>query len=82
MGYFFDINKIRNDFPILTPPTGGVYFDNACATLKPESVISAIENYYREYPACAGRSSHRLGEIVDQKVEGTRKRDRTKNRSF
>ena len=73
MGYFFDINKIRNDFPILTPPTGGVYFDNACVTLKPESVINAIENYYREYPACAGRSSHRLGEIVDQKVEGTRK---------
>ncbi len=76
MSYFFDINKIRKDFPILTgePSAGGpVYFDNACVTLKPESVINVIEDYYRKYPACAGRSNHRMGEMVNQKVAETRK---------
>ncbi len=69
----FNTDKIRKDFPILAPPQGGVYFDNACMTLKPEPVIKAIEEYYREYPACAGRSNHRLGELVNQKIIEARK---------
>lgn len=69
----FDINKIRQDFPLFcnsnNPP---VYFDNACMTLKPEPVIKAVEEYYRQYPACAGRSNHNLGEKVNQKIEESR----------
>jgi cysteine desulfurase/selenocysteine lyase len=68
----FDVDKIRRDFPILAPP-GGVYFDNACMTLKPEPVIKAIEEYYRRYPACAERSNHKLGEKVNQKITEARK---------
>lgn len=64
----FDTNKIRKDFPILAGSNPPVYFDNACMTLKPEPVIKAIEEYYRQYPACAGRSNHRLGEMVNRKV--------------
>jgi len=86
MSYSFDINKIRKDFSILAPPTGGsvyphtkgffgvgVYFDNACVTLKPEPVIKTIDEYYREYPVCAGRSNHALGEKLNQKIADARK---------
>ncbi len=73
MGYFSDINNVRKDFPILTGEKPLVYFDNACVTLKPESVIGAINDYYCKYPACAGRSNHRLGEMVNQKMAETRK---------
>ncbi|MFH0803551.1 MAG: cysteine desulfurase [Candidatus Tagabacteria bacterium] len=69
----FNADKIRKDFPILAGDKPPVYFDNACMTLKPEPVIKAVEEYYREYPACAGRSNHRLGELVNQKIKEARK---------
>jgi len=69
----FDVEKIRKDFPILAGDKPLVYFDNACVTLKPEPVILAVEDYYRKYPACAGRSNHRLGETVNLKVAEARK---------
>jgi len=53
-----NIEKIREDFPILEKDI--VYFDNACMTLRPKQVIEKMNEYYYEYPACAGRSSHKL----------------------
>lgn len=59
----FDANKYRQDFAILNKPDQKlVYFDNACMSLKPKQVVEAMDEYYNEYPACAGRSSHRLSE--------------------
>ena len=43
-----DVQKIRNDFPILSSKVNGrplVYFDNAATSQKPWRVIHAIENY-------------------------------------
>ena len=40
-----DVNKIRNDFPILKRKVNGypfVYFDNAATSQKPSKVISSI----------------------------------------
>lgn len=51
-----------------------VYFDNACMSLKPLSVIKAMNEYYYDYPACGSRSGHKLGEIVTKKVEASRKK--------
>lgn len=51
--------KIRQDFPVLK--SGIVYFDSACMSLKPVQVVEAMDDYYLNYPACAGRSSHKLG---------------------
>jgi cysteine desulfurase/selenocysteine lyase len=65
-----DLTKIRNDFPILR--NVGIYFDNACQSLRPQSVIDAITSYYIDYSACAGRSSHHLAEIVTHKYEESR----------
>lgn len=70
-----DYEKIKNDFPLLGNQIGGkkiIYFDSACMSLKPRQVIEAMNQYYFEFPACAGRSSHRLGELVTKKVKEAR----------
>lgn len=70
-----DINQIRADFDIFTRKIKGkpvVYFDNGCMSLKPRQVIEAMEKYYQEYSACAGRSEHYLSNEVNDLVEQTR----------
>lgn len=66
--------KIRADFNILKGENGSapIYFDSACMSLKPQPVINAINDYYLHYPACAGRSSHKLGDKVTKKVKEAR----------
>ncbi len=56
-----DISKYRKDFPILNVEDGPTYLDSACMTLRPQVVIDAINEYYTKYPACGGRSVHKLG---------------------
>lgn len=70
-----DIQKIRQEFPILnknTHPKPVVYFDNACQSLRPQPVIDAINRYYLEFPACGGRSMHRLAESVTHEIDQAR----------
>lgn len=68
-----DIKTIRRDFPILTnSPSPVVYFDNACMSLRPKPVIEAITAYYESMSACAGRSNHRLADIVAKMVQDSR----------
>ena len=67
-------NNLRYDFPLLTnsrsqPP---IYFDNACQSLRPQSVIDAMVEYYRDYPGCAGRSMHSIAAKVTQKCDQAR----------
>lgn len=50
-----------------------IYFDSACMSLKPQQVVEAMDEYYSEYPVCAGRSSHRLGDKATKKVEEARR---------
>lgn len=67
-------DKIRADFSILQGEKGKtpIYFDSACMSLKPKQVIEAMDNYYKESSACAGRSSHKLGNIATKKVKEAR----------
>lgn len=70
-----DIKSFRADFPILTKQFGDkplVYLDNACMSLRPRPVIEAVNRYYTEMSACAGRSNHRLAREVTDAVEETR----------
>jgi len=69
-----NIDKIRVDFNILDTNKANIpiYLDNACMSLKPKQVIDAMNEYYLDYPACAGRSSHKLGERVTKKVKEAR----------
>ncbi len=61
----------REDFPPLKEDL--TYLDSACMSLRPEKVIKAVENYYREYPACPGRSHHSMSEKASHKMEEARK---------
>lgn len=71
-----NIEKIRQDFPILQNKINGkpiIFFDNACQSLRPKVVIEAINDYYINYSACAGRGVHKLGEKTRLKTESARK---------
>jgi cysteine desulfurase/selenocysteine lyase len=70
-----DIKKLRQDFPILQDQAGRkpvIYLDTACQSLRPQSVIDAILQYYEETSACSGRSMHRLAAEVTRSVDQAR----------
>jgi cysteine desulfurase/selenocysteine lyase len=75
----FDVEKIREDFPILKQRVYGkplVYLDNAATTQKPRAVIEAIQKYYSEENANVHRGVHFLSEKATQAYEGARSRIR------
>jgi cysteine desulfurase / selenocysteine lyase len=68
-------DRFRADFPALRPREDGrapVYLDSACMSLVPTPVLRAMEEYYRDFPGCAGRSLHRFAEEVGRRYEGAR----------
>jgi cysteine desulfurase/selenocysteine lyase len=70
-----DVNKLREDFPVLNNQFNGkdiIYLDSACMSLKPIQVIDKINEYYREYPSCGGRSVHKLATRVTISVDDSR----------
>jgi len=70
-----DAEKLREDFPLLAEREGvrpPVYFDSACQTLRPKSVLEAMAEYYETFPACAGRSAHRLATEVSVRCDDVR----------
>ncbi len=70
-----DVERLRLDFPLYCSEDRDlIYLDNACQSLRPKQVIEAINEYYLEYPACGGRSVHRLATKVSIKVEEAREK--------
>src|ERR1043166_6630379 len=71
-----DIDRIRDDFPILTQPVRGgrplVYLDNAATTQKPRQVIDRIVRYYTEENANVHRGVHYLSETATDSYEKAR----------
>jgi cysteine desulfurase/selenocysteine lyase len=60
-----NVARIREDFPILKRQVNEkplIYFDNAATSQKPNSVIDAIDFYYRDYNANIHRGIHKLAE--------------------
>ncbi len=68
----FNFEDTRKDFPVLESNKKLIYLDSACMSLKPWQVIEKINQYYKEYPACAGRSSHSLSQKLEEEVEKAR----------
>tara|TARA_R110002096_G_scaffold434673_3_gene657209 strand:- start:19199 stop:20461 length:1263 start_codon:yes stop_codon:yes gene_type:complete len=61
----FDVDKVRQDFPILNEQVHGkplVYLDNAATAQKPKQVIEALDTYYRESNSNIHRGVHTLSE--------------------
>ncbi|WP_034887008.1 aminotransferase class V-fold PLP-dependent enzyme [Gillisia sp. Hel_I_29] len=71
-----DLEKIRNDFPILKRKVNGhplVYFDNAATSQTPQQVINVIVDYYSNYNANIHRGVHTLSQEATDKYEEARK---------
>lgn len=76
-GNVFEVNKIRADFPILSRAVHGkplVYLDNAATTQKPESVLRALDQYYRYHNANIHRGVHTLAEEATADYEAARRK--------
>ncbi len=72
-----DVAALRKDFPILGRPVRGrplVYLDNAATTQKPQCVLDAILDYYRNDNANIHRGVHELSERATEAYEGARER--------
>jgi cysteine desulfurase/selenocysteine lyase len=76
----FNIQKIRNDFPILSRKVNGyplVYLDNAATSQKPQQVIDCIVDYYSNYNANIHRGVHTLSQEATDAYEASRKKLQT-----
>jgi cysteine desulfurase/selenocysteine lyase len=71
----FDIERIRNDFPILSRSVNGkplIYFDNAATSQTPQQVIDVIVDYYSNYNSNIHRGVHTLSQEATDKYESAR----------
>ncbi|MGB7537738.1 MAG: cysteine desulfurase [Anaerolineales bacterium] len=74
--YVIDIQRIRADFPILKrqikPGVPLIYLDSAASSQKPNAVIDAMSDYYRNHHANIHRAVHTLAEEATAMYEAGR----------
>ncbi len=71
----FDINIVRNDFPILKERVNGkplIWFDNAATTQKPKQVIDRISYFYEHENSNIHRAAHELAARATDAYEKAR----------
>ncbi len=71
----FDVEHIRNDFPILSRQVNGcplVYLDNGATAQKPRAVIETVDRYYSDENANIHRGVHHLSQLATQAYENAR----------
>ncbi len=71
----FDVNIIRNDFPILSEIVNGqrlVWLDNAATTQKPRQVIERLSYYYLHENSNIHRAAHTLAARATDAYEEAR----------
>ncbi|MFC2136538.1 aminotransferase class V-fold PLP-dependent enzyme [Bacteroidota bacterium] len=71
----FNINKIREDFPILSTQVHGkplIYFDNGATTQKPKPVIDTINDFHSLKNGTIHRGIHHLSEQATNEYEKAR----------
>ena len=73
----FDVEKIRQDFPILQEKIHGkplVFLDSAASAQKPQAVIDAVSNFYAHEYANIHRGVYYLSALATERYEGARKK--------
>ncbi|GAA0588860.1 cysteine desulfurase SufS [Virgibacillus siamensis] len=74
-----DVKAIRQQFPALNQEVNGhplVYLDSSATSQKPQSVIDAVDTYYRQDNSNVHRGVHTLGTRATEKYEGSREKVR------
>ncbi len=72
-----NLSKYREDFPVLKRQIKNkpiIYLDNACMSLRPHQVIEKSNEYYEQFPGCAGRSNHQIAQEVEKATQEARKK--------
>tara|TARA_B110000305_G_scaffold227858_1_gene276970 strand:+ start:3640 stop:4845 length:1206 start_codon:yes stop_codon:yes gene_type:complete len=67
--------EFKKDFPILKSKVNGqplIYFDNAATSQKPQCVIDAVNNYYKNFNSNVHRGVHELSQRATSEYESTR----------
>ena len=75
----FDVERIREDFPVLHQEVNGhplVYLDNAATSQKPQCVIDALVNYYVTENSNVHRGVHTLSQHATDDYEAARSKVR------
>lgn len=71
-GNDMDVDKIRQKFPFLASEPTPIYFDNAATTQKPQVVLDAVSDYYRNHNGNPGRGHHRFARDATTMYETAR----------
>ena len=72
----FDVSSVRKDFPILDQMVHDkplVYLDNGATTQKPQTVIDALDHYYKVDNSNVHRGAHTLSDRATIAFEDARK---------
>ncbi|WFP17719.1 aminotransferase class V-fold PLP-dependent enzyme [Citricoccus muralis] len=72
-----EAERIRADFPLLSPDAEGnrlVYLDSGATAQKPQQVLDAEQNFYRNANAAVHRGAHRLAVEATDRFEAARRR--------
>ena len=75
MSAAIDWRAVRADFPVLGRQVHGkplVYLDSANTSQKPQSVIAAVDDFYRAHNANVSRAVHALGGEATEAYEAAR----------
>ncbi|WP_019941179.1 family 2A encapsulin nanocompartment cargo protein cysteine desulfurase [Dyadobacter beijingensis] len=75
----FDVNRVRNDFPVFKERVNGkplIWFDNAATTQKPRQVIDRISYFYEHENSNIHRAAHELAARATDAYEGAREKVR------
>jgi cysteine desulfurase / selenocysteine lyase len=75
----FDVERIREDFPILRQKVHGkplIYLDNAATSQKPQVVLDALVDYYSHYNSNVHRAVHLLSTRATEACEQVREKMR------
>lgn len=64
---------VRQEFPLLNQQRDLVYLDNAATTQTPESVLKAMDDYYRSYRANIARGLYDISTVATEHYETARR---------
>lgn len=69
----YDVEKIRQDFPMIQNHKDMIFFDSGATSLKPQAVIDAVVNFYTHDTANIHRGDYDISFKVSKEYEETRK---------